>query len=114
RARRLVQQAVNPFGHEARLPAPDRRLAFAGLPLDGHRANPSGAQQHDPRPPYMLLRTVPRADHRFQPFPIARTNPDLDAFSHPARPRICETPLESFVSANPLDSISRAAFLQRI
>jgi hypothetical protein len=81
----LVQQAVDAFGHEARLPAPDRRLAFAGLPLDRHRAYPFGAQQHNPRSPDMLLRAVPRADHRFQPLPVARTKPDLNAFPHPAR-----------------------------
>jgi hypothetical protein len=80
-----MQQAVDPLGHEARLPAPDRRLAFAGLPLDCHRADPIGAQQHDPRPPHMLLRAVPRADHRFQPFAVTRTKPDFDTFSHPTR-----------------------------
>jgi hypothetical protein len=61
----LVQQAVDALGHKARLPAPDRRLAFAGLPLDRHRADPTGAQQHNPSPPHMLLRTVPRTDHGF-------------------------------------------------
>jgi hypothetical protein len=33
----------------------------------------------------VLLRAVPRADNGFQPFPVARTKPDLNAFSHPAR-----------------------------
>jgi hypothetical protein len=80
-----MQQAVNPFGHEARLPAPDRRFAFAGLPLDRHRADPFRAQQHDPRTPHMLLRAVPPPDDGFQPVAIPRTKPDLDAFSHPAR-----------------------------
>ena len=56
-----------------------------GLPLDRHCADPLGAQQHNPSPPHMLLRTVPRPDHGFQPFPVARTKPDLDAFPHPAR-----------------------------
>jgi hypothetical protein len=55
----LMQQAINSLRHEARLPAPNRRFAFAGLPLDRHRADPSGAQQHNPRPPHMLLRAVP-------------------------------------------------------
>jgi hypothetical protein len=82
---RLMQQAVNPFGHEARLPAPDRRFAFAGLPLDRHRAHAFGAQQHDPRPPDMFLRAVPRPDDAFQPLAVPRTKLDLDAFSHPAR-----------------------------
>jgi len=82
---RLMQQAVNALGHEARLPAPDRRLAFAGLPLDRHGADPLGAQQDNPSPPNMLLRTVPRPDNGFQPFAVARTKPDLNTFSHPAR-----------------------------
>jgi hypothetical protein len=81
----LAQQAIDAFGHEVRLPAPDRRLAFAGLPLDRHRADPIGAQQHNPRPPHMLLRAVPRADHRFQPLSVARTKPDLYPLPHPAR-----------------------------
>jgi len=37
-----------PLGHEAGLPAIDRRLAFSGLALDRHRAHPIGAQQHNP------------------------------------------------------------------
>jgi hypothetical protein len=85
RAGGLMQQPVDALGHEARLPAPDRRFAFAGLPLDRHRADPGGTQQHDPSPPHMLLRTVPRPDHGFQPLTVARPKPDLDAFSHPAR-----------------------------
>ena len=60
-------------------------LALAGLPLDRHRADPIRAQQHDPSPQHMLLRAVPRPDHGLQPFPVARTKPDLDAFSHPAK-----------------------------
>ncbi len=83
--RGLVQQAVDALGQNARLPAPDRRLALAGLPLDRHRADPIGAQQHDPSPPHMLLRAVARSDYGFQPFPVARTKPDLNAFPHPAR-----------------------------
>ena len=69
-----MQQALNPLGHEACLPAPDGRLAFTGLPLDRHRADPVRAKQHNPGPPHMLLRAVPRADHRLQPLPVARTS----------------------------------------
>jgi hypothetical protein len=85
RAGRLVQQTLDAFGHKARLPAPDCRLAFAGLPLDRHRPDPRSAQQHDPSPPHVLLRAIPRADHGLQPFPIARPKPDFNAFPHPAR-----------------------------
>jgi hypothetical protein len=31
----------------------------------------------------MLLRAVPRSDHGFQPFAVARTKPDFNAFLHP-------------------------------
>jgi hypothetical protein len=80
-----MQQAVNSFRHEARLPAPDRRFAFAGLPLDRHRADPIGAEQHNPRPPHMLLRTVPRPDNGFKPLAVARPKRNFDTFPHPAR-----------------------------
>jgi hypothetical protein len=75
-----VQQSIDALGHEPRLPAPDSRLAFAGLPLDRHRADPIGAQQDDPRPPHMLLRAVPRSDHGFQPFAVARIKPTSTPF----------------------------------
>jgi len=42
RAGGLMQQAVDALGHEPRLPTPDRRFAFVGLPLDRHRAHPGG------------------------------------------------------------------------
>jgi len=83
RTRRVVQQSINPLGHEPRLPTPDRRLALAGLALDRHRANPIAAQQHNPRPPYVLLQAVPRSDHRFQPLTVARTKSHLNALLHP-------------------------------
>jgi hypothetical protein len=81
----FMQQANNTLRHKARLPAPDRRLALAGLPLDRHRADPLGAQQHNPRPPYMLLRAVPRPDDALKPLALARSKPDLDTFAHPSR-----------------------------
>jgi len=81
----LVQQAVDTLGHEPSLPAPNRRLALAGLPLDRHRADSVGAEQHDPRPPNVLLRAIARPDHGLQPFPVAQSKPDLRAFLHPAR-----------------------------
>jgi hypothetical protein len=58
---------------------------FGGLPLDRHRPDPIRAQQHNPSPPHMLLRTVPRSDHSLQPLPVARAKPDFDTFSHPTR-----------------------------
>jgi hypothetical protein len=87
-----------------RLPDRDRGRRFSGAAGHTRRARPRetaqhalaadivgggtrcgiGAQQHDARPPYMLLRAVPRPDHGFQPLAITRTEPDLDA-AHPAR-----------------------------
>src|SRR5271166_5825847 len=40
RTRRVAEQPINALDHKARLPAPDRRLAFAGLPMNFHRADP--------------------------------------------------------------------------
>ncbi len=74
------EQPIDAFGHEPRLPTLDRRLAFTGLPPDRHRADPIGAQQHNPSPPNMLLRAVPRADHGFQPVPVGLP-PGKAAFS---------------------------------
>ena len=82
---RVMQQAIDAFRHEASLPAPDRRLAFAGLPLNLHRADPLGTQQHNPSPPHMLLRTVSRSDNAIQPFAISRTKPDFNTCSHSIR-----------------------------
>jgi hypothetical protein len=58
--------------------------------LWGARRTPSDggshdAQQQDPGPPHMLLRAVPRPDYSFKPCALTRTEPDLDAFPHPAR-----------------------------
>src|SRR6201993_5386715 len=72
-----------PLGRKPGLPTPDRRLALAGLTLDRHGAEPISAQQHDLSPPHMLLPAIPRSDHRCQPFAVARTKPDFNAFSHP-------------------------------
>ena len=76
---------INAFGHEPRLPAPDRRLALAGPPLNLHRADPFGAQEDNPSPPHMLLRAVPRPHNGLQPFAVSRTKPDFNTCSHPSR-----------------------------
>src|SRR4051794_25173899 len=75
-------QAIHTRLHKAALPTPDRRFGFAGTALDLHRANPLGAQQHDPRPPDMLLRAVPRRDNSLKPLALFRNKVDLDASSH--------------------------------
>jgi hypothetical protein len=80
-----MQQTINTFCHETRLPAPNRRLAFARPPQNLHRADPIGTQQDNPSPPHMLLRAVPRPDNLLKPSAISRTKPDFDTCSHPAR-----------------------------
>jgi len=80
-----MQQPVNTFCHEARLPAPDRRFAFAGPPLDLHRADAVSTQQHDPSPPHMLLWTIARSNNGFEPVAITRPETDLNTRSHPNR-----------------------------
>ena len=79
----IPQQAVHARLHEASLPAPDRRLGFAGAALDLRRADPVGAQQHDARPPDMLLRAVPGRDNSLKPLALFWGKVDLDASSHP-------------------------------
>src|ERR1051325_3400134 len=56
-----------------------------GLSLDSYRADPGGAQQHDPRPPHMPLRTLPDPITASSPLAVARTKPDLNAFPHPPK-----------------------------
>jgi hypothetical protein len=85
-----------------RLPAPDRRLAFAGLPLDRHRADPIGAQQHNLSAPHVFLWAVARSDHGLKPFPIARTEAGPRCLFSSSQTRISSSPPKSSVSAYPL------------
>jgi beta-phosphoglucomutase-like phosphatase (HAD superfamily) len=60
-----LHRAITTSSH----PSVERHLTahdLAGLSLDRHRAEPIRAQQHDPRPPHMLLRAVFRSDHGLQ------------------------------------------------
>ena len=68
--------------HKALLPAPHHGLAFADRAHDRHRAEAVGAQQDDPRPPYVLLRAVAIPDDRLQAPPIRRRNLDADPLAH--------------------------------
>ncbi len=46
-----------------------------------HRVDPiRDRRQHNPRPPDLLLRGVPRSDHGLQPLSVAQTKPSLNAF----------------------------------
>ena len=80
----VAQQTIDAGLHEALLPAPDHRLALAGLSHDRGRAQPVGRQQHDPRPPYLFLRAVPIGDDRGQSPAILDTNVNDDSRAHRA------------------------------
>jgi hypothetical protein len=71
--------------HVARLPAPDGRLAFPRGGTDRRCARAVRGHQHDPRPPDMVLPALANCDHTFQPLPVARAEPNLNAFPHAPR-----------------------------
>ena len=89
----VSHQAIDALGFETLAPAVDRVPALSALPHDPAGAQTVGRQQHDPRPPYMLLRAVAICHHRLQPAALAGTqgNP-LAHFWPPSYPhaRIAE------------------------
>jgi hypothetical protein len=98
----FVRQAANPFGHKPRLPAPNRRLAFAGLPLIAIVPTPAALSSTIRTPPTHASAGFPRSDHGLQPLSIARSKPDLDNPFSSRQTRIFANRLESFLSADPL------------
>jgi hypothetical protein len=83
-ARLVAQQPLHAFGGEAFLPAPDAGFRLAGLAHDGVRPDALGAQQHDLRPPYVLLRRVPVFDDSAEPIKVGLCDGERDAGSHAA------------------------------
>ena len=83
----VPQQPFDPRHHEPLLPAPGRYLAHPGLSHDLHRAVTSSRQQHDPRPPDVLLRAVPIGHHRLETDSVGGTHFDDDPFAHPPKLR---------------------------
>ena len=90
RPRLVAQQARDTIGHEAFLPAPDSRLADAGVAHDLGRAAAVRRQQHDLGPPDMLLRAVPVRHDRVQLATIRGTHVNFDAGAHPADSHVSE------------------------
>src|SRR6516162_8068845 len=83
RAPRLVaQKALEAFRRETLLPAPHASLGLAGLAHDRVRAGAFGAQQHDPRPPDVLLRSVAIFDQILKPPPVGESDREGNAGSH--------------------------------
>ena len=83
RGPRLVAgEPRDPLLHETLLPAPDYGLALANGAHDARGALAVGGQNHDPRPPNVLLRAVAIPDDRLQARPIRRGNGDGNSFAH--------------------------------
>src|SRR5438046_4337486 len=78
----VAREPLNPLLHEALLPAPDHGLALANRAHDGTGALAVGGQNHDPRPPHVLLRAVAIPDDRLQTHSIRRRNGDGNSFAH--------------------------------
>ena len=80
--RLVAQQPIHALGGEAFLPAPDAGFRLAGLAHDGVCADPLGAQQHDLRPPNVLLRRVPVLNESVQPIKAGLGDGEGNASSH--------------------------------
>ena len=80
--RLVTQKSVHPFGREAFLPAPDASLGLACLAHDRVRAHPLAAEQHDLRPPNVLLPSVAVFDHSAEPIHVDRGDGKGDVGSH--------------------------------
>ena len=79
----VAQQTRHALREEPLLPSPDRGLAGAGAASEFHGAAAIGGQQHDLRPPYVLLRTVAVGDDAAQRLTIGFGEVNLDGLAHP-------------------------------
>jgi hypothetical protein len=79
----IAQQTGHTLGQEALLPPPDRRLARAGAAGEFHRAAALGGQQHNLRPPDMLLPAVPIGHDGAQGQAVRFGEIDRGGFAHP-------------------------------
>jgi hypothetical protein len=85
RGTRLVaQQSVEPLLDKAFLPAPNTGLGLASPPHNLTRADPIGGQQHDLRPPDVLLRCVAVFNLGFEPTNIDGRNGERFSSAHRA------------------------------
>ena len=80
--RLVAQKSVHALGGEPFLPAPDAGLGLADLAHDRVRADPIRAQQHDPRPPHVLLRRVAVFDQSMKPIKVGGRDGNGNAGSH--------------------------------
>jgi len=84
RPRLVAQKPVDAFGGEPLLPAPHAGLGLACLAHDRVRAHPLAAEQHDLRPPNVLLPSVAVFDHSAEPIHVDRGDREGDVGSHAA------------------------------
>jgi hypothetical protein len=84
RARLVAKQAIEPFLHEALLPAPDAGFGFARSPHDRVRADAISGQQHDLSSPDVLLRRVAVLNHGFEPTKIGGRDEERFSCAHHA------------------------------
>ena len=82
--RLVAQEPVHAFDGEPFLPAPDAGLGLAGLAHDRVRADALGAEQHDLRPPDVLLRGVAVLDQSAEPIEVGGRDRYGNAGSHAA------------------------------
>ena len=83
RGTRLVaEQSVESLLDEAFLPAPNTGLGLASSPPNLIRADAIGGQQHDPRPPNVLLRRVAVLNQGFEPTNIGGRNGERFSSAH--------------------------------
>jgi len=79
----VAQQAGHAFGSKPLLPSPYAWLALAGPPHGLGGTDPLGHGQDDPRPPGVLLRTVPIRHDHLQTGTVRGSHLDLDPLAHP-------------------------------
>ena len=80
----LAQQPSHAFAHEPLLPAPHTGFRNPGAPHDLYRATALRRRQNDPRPPDMLLKTIPIRHYRCQS--LAQSgSPEEPSIANPTR-----------------------------
>jgi hypothetical protein len=84
RERLVAQKPIDAFGGEPFLPAPDAGLGLAGLAHDRVRSDALGAEQHDLRPPHVLLGRVAVLDQNAEPIKVEARDGKGNAGSHGA------------------------------
>jgi hypothetical protein len=80
----IAQKAFEALNREAPLPAPNASLGLAGLAHDCDCADALGRQQHDPRPPDVLLRRVTVLHESLKPIHVGRSDRKGNAGAHVA------------------------------